>query len=197
MVKKINNGLKNSDLINPSWDQRGYIQIYTGNGKGKTTASLGLVMRALGRNWKVLIVMFTKGGDNYGELISFKNLSSEISNNLTIVQAGLDRVVYSHNKCEDDEKEIKKGWEIAKKAIQNNEFQLIVLDEINIAIDLKILDIEEVVEILKNKPSAMEIVLTGRNAHPRAVEIAHLVSEIKPIKHYWDTGIVARKGIEF
>jgi len=189
--------LKNTDLINPSWEQRGYIQIYTGNGKGKTTASLGLAMRALGRKWKVLIIMFTKGGNNYGELASFKNLSEEISNNLTIVQAGLDRIVYAHNKCADDEKEIKRGWEITKTAIQNNEYQLIILDEINIAIDLKILEVDEVVEILKNKPQNMEIVLTGRNAHKKVIEIAHLVSEIKPVKHYWDTGVEARKGIEY
>lgn len=194
MVKKVN---KNIDLINPSWDQRGYIQIYTGNGKGKTTASLGLAMRALGRNWKVLLIMFTKGGDNYGELTSFRNLSSEISNNLTIEQAGLDRIVYASNVCKDDKKEIQRGWEIAKKAIQNDEYQLIILDEINIAIDLKIIDIDEVVEVMKNKPKDMEIVLTGRNAHPKAIEIAHLVSKIEPVKHYWDTGVSARKGIEF
>lgn len=197
MVKKINESFKNADLINPNWEQHGYIQIYTGNGKGKTTASLGLAMRALGRNWKVLIVMFTKGGDNYGELVSFKNLSEQISNNLTIEQAGLNRIIYASNRNSDDEKEIKKGWDIAKKAIQNNEYQLIILDEINIAIDLKILDIDDVIDVLKNKPKTMEIVLTGRNAHPKAVEIAHLVSEIKPVKHYWDTGVVARKGIEY
>lgn len=189
--------LKNADLINPSWEQHGYIQIYTGNGKGKTTASLGLAMRALGRKWKVLIVMFTKGGDDYGELNSFRNLSEEINDNLTIVQAGLDRIIYANNKNSDDEKEIKLGWEIAKKAILNNEYQLIILDEINIAIDLKILDIDEVVDILKSKPKSMEIVMTGRNANKKAIEIAHLVSEIKPVKHYWDTGVVARKGIEF
>lgn len=192
-----NENFKNADLINPSWEQRGYIQIYTGNGKGKTTASLGLAMRALGRNWKVLVIMFTKGGDNYGELASFRNLSPEIQNNLTIEQAGLDRIIYADNKSDDDEKEIKRGWEIAKKAIQNNEYQLIILDEINIAIDLEILDIDEVVEVLKNKPESMEIVLTGRNAHPKAIEIAHLVSRIQPVKHYWDLGISARQGIEF
>ncbi|MDD3437490.1 MAG: cob(I)yrinic acid a,c-diamide adenosyltransferase [Candidatus Gastranaerophilales bacterium] len=197
MTEKINKNFKNADLINPNWEQHGYIQIYTGNGKGKTTASLGLAMRALGRKWKVLIIMFTKGGDNYGELASFKNLSEEISNNLVIEQAGLDRIVYAANKSDDDEKEIKKGWQIAKKAIENDEYQLIILDEINIAIDLKILDIDEVIKVLQNKPKDMEIVLTGRNAHPKAIEIAHLVSEIKPVKHYWNTGVVARKGIEY
>ncbi len=186
-----------NNLINPNWAQHGYIQVYTGNGKGKTTASLGLAMRALGRCWKVLIVMFTKGGNDYGELNSFMNLSPTIKGNLKIVQAGLNRIVYKNNETEDDIKEIKKGWELAKKAIKNNEYQLIILDEANIAIDMDILDEDEVVDVLKNKPEEMEIVLTGRNAHPKIIEIAHLVSEIKPIKHYWDTGIVARKGIEY
>ena len=185
------------NLINPNWAQHGYIQVYTGNGKGKTTASLGLAMRALGRDWKVLIIMFTKGGDDYGELNSFRELSPKISSNLNIVQAGLDRIVYFDNQNEDDYKEIKKGWELAKNAIKNHEYQLIILAEANIAIDLGILDVDEVVNVLKNKPEEMEIVLTGRNAHPKIIEIAHLVSEINPIKHYWDTGIAARKGIEY
>ncbi len=186
-----------NNLINPQWAKHGYIQVYTGNGKGKTTASLGLAMRALGRCWKVLIIMFTKGGDDYGELNSFRNLSQEIAKNLTIVQAGLDRIVYSDNKNESDEKEIKKGWELAKKAIKNDEYNLIILDEANIAIDLGFIDIDEVIDVLKNKPEEMEIVLTGRNANERIIEIAHLVSEINPVKHYWDTGIAARKGIEY
>jgi len=187
----------NNNLINPSWAQHGYIQVYTGNGKGKTTASLGLAMRALGRNWKVLIIMFTKGGNDYGELNSFRGLSDKISNNLKIVQAGLDRIVYKDNQNKQDEEEIKKGWELAKNAIKNNEYQLIILDEANIAIDMGILDVDEVVEVLKNKPEETEIVLTGRNAHPKIVEIAHLVSKIEPVKHYWNTGIAARKGIEY
>ena len=187
----------NNNLINPNWAKHGYIQVYTGNGKGKTTASLGLAMRALGRCWKVLIIMFTKGGDDYGELNSFRNLSPEISKNLTIVQAGLDRIVYSDNKTQDDAEEIKKGWELAKKAIKNDEYNLIILDEANNAIDLGFIDINDMLEVLKNKPEEMEIVLTGRNARQEIIDIAHLVSEIKPVKHYWDTGIAARKGIEY
>ena len=163
----------------------------------KTTASLGLAMRALGRCWKVLIIMFTKGGDDYGELNSFRNLSPEISQNLTIIQAGLDRIVYSDNKNENDKEEIKKGWELAKKAIKNDEYNLIILDEANIAIDLGFIDLDEMLDVLKNKPDEMEIVLTGRNANPKIIDIAHLVSEIKPVKHYWDKGISARKGIEY
>ncbi len=186
-----------TNLINPNWAQHGYIQVYTGNGKGKTTASLGLAMRALGREWKVLIIMFTKGGNDYGELNSFRELSTKISDNLTIIQAGLDRIVYKNNKSQKDIDAIKEGWSFAKNAIKNNEYQLIILDEANIAIDLGILDIDEVVETLKNKPDETEIVLTGRNAHPKIIELAHLVSNIEPVKHYWDTGIAARKGIEY
>ena len=186
-----------NNLINPDWAKHGYIQVYTGNGKGKTTASLGLAMRALGRCWKVLIIMFTKGGNDYGELNSFRNLSPEIAKNLPIVQAGLDRIVYEQNKNADDEAEIKKGWELAKKVIKNDEYNLVILDEANIAIDLGLIDLDEMIEVLKNKPDEMEIVLTGRNANPKIIEIAHLVSEIKPVKHYWDTGIAARKGIEY
>ena len=187
----------NNKLINPNWAKHGYIQVYTGDGKGKTTASHGLAMRALGRCWKVLIIMFTKGGDDYGELNSFRNLSPEISQNLAIVQAGLDRIVYSDNKTQDDAEEIKKGWELAKKAIKKDEYNLIILDEANIAIDLGFIDINDMLEVLKNKPEEMEIVLTGRNARQEIIDIAHLVSEIKPIKHYWNTGISARKGIEY
>ena len=187
----------NNNLINPDWAKHGYIQVYTGDGKGKTTASLGLAMRALGRCWKVLIVMFTKGGNDYGELISFRNLSPEIAKNLTIVQAGLDRIVYEQNKNADDEAEIKKGWELAKKVIENDEYNLVILDEANIAIDLGLIELQDMLNVLKNKPEEMEIVLTGRNARQEIIDIAHLVSEIKPVKHYWDTGIAARKGIEY
>lgn len=186
-----------NNLINPNWAKHGYIQVYTGNGKGKTTASLGLAMRALGRCWKVLIIMFMKGGDDYGELNSFRNLSPEIANNLTIIQAGPDRIVYQNNKTEADGKLIKEGWTLAKKAIQNDEYNLIILDEANIAIDMGFIDLNEMIDVLKNKPEEMEIVLTGRNARQEIIDIAHLVSEIKPVKHYWDTGIAARKGIEY
>lgn len=184
-------------LYNPEFLQHGYIQVYTGNGKGKTTASLGLAMRALGRGWKVLIVMFTKGGNDYGELIFFSTLCPELKDKVKIVQAGLDRIVYSKNMSSDDSKQIQKGWEIAKNAIQNDEYQLIILDEANIALDLDLIDLNEMIDVLKNKPEEMEIVLTGRNAKEEIIDIAHLVSEIKPVKHYWDKGIKARKGIEF
>jgi len=99
-MKKLDN------LINPNFDRRGYIQIYTGNGKGKTTASLGLALRALGRGWKVLIVLFTKGGSDYGELFAFRELSPKLREHLKIVQAGLDRIVYADIKNESDKRNI-------------------------------------------------------------------------------------------
>lgn len=189
--------MKMNELINPLWDEHGYIQVYTGDGKGKTTASLGLAMRALGQNWNVLLIMFTKGGNNYGELNSFRNLSDKIKKNMTIKQAGLDRIVYTSNMTDEDKKVINDGWIITKQAIKNDEYKLVILDEINIAIDLGIIDVDDVVNVLKAKPDNMEIVLTGRNAHPKIIEIAHLVSKIEPVKHYWDIGVSARRGIEY
>ena len=188
---------KDNNLYNPNWDEHGYIQVYTGDGKGKTTASLGLAMRALGRNWKVLLIMFTKGGNQYGELNSFRNLSEKISNNLTIYQAGTEHIIYSHNITEEDKKVITAGWQLAKKAIKNNEYHLIILDELNIATALGIIDVDDVVDTIKNKPDRMEIVITGRYANDKIIETAHLVSRIDPVKHYWDIGVSARRGIEY
>lgn len=175
--------------------EHGYIQIYTGDGKGKTTASLGLALRALGHGWKVLVIQFTKGdqGTCYGELAS----SSKFLPNLDVVQFGMDRVVYSHNICLGDFKEAKRGFEYAKKAIQSGEYQLIILDEINICVDMGMIKVNELKEVLLNKPESLEIVLTGRRAHPELIAMAHLVTEMKPIKHYFDIGVLARQGIEY
>ncbi len=188
---------QDNNLYNPRFEKIGYIQVYTGNGKGKTTASLGLAMRALGRGWKVLIIMFAKGGNHYGELFSFRELSPKIKELLTIEQAGMDRIVYSENINKEDQKAVKRGWEIAKQAAQSGEYDLIILDEANIAIDLGLINLEEMKTFLKNKPAYLEIVLTGRRAHDDIIELAHLVSEIQPRKHYWNIGVTARKGIEY
>ena len=152
---------KKNKLVNPKFEKKGYIQIYTGNGKGKTTASLGLTLRALGRNWKVLIVMFTKGQENdYGEIISFSNIKSK----LKIIQSGLNRVVYKNNANEQDKDEALKAWKYTKKAISENCYDLIILDELNIVLDLGFIELEDVLQTLKNKPQELEIVITGRNA---------------------------------
>jgi cob(I)alamin adenosyltransferase len=171
--------------------------VYTGDGKGKTTASLGLTFRALGRGWNVLVILFTKGGDDYGEIFLSQQLNPQIGKHLTIVQAGLNRIVFTHNLKKEDAIEIANGWEIAKRAIQSGKYQMIVMDEANIAIDLGLIPLQEMKDALANKPEDLEIVLTGRRAHPEIIEMAHLVSEIRPIKHYWDIGVKARKGIEY
>lgn len=175
--------------------EHGYIQIYTGDGKGKTTASLGLALRALGHGWNVLVIQFTKGdqGTCYGELAS----ASKFLPNLDVVQFGMDRVVYSHNVCLEDFKEAKKGWEYAKEAIMSGKYQLVILDELNICTDMGMIKVAEVKEALLNKPESLEIVLTGRRAHPELVAMAHLVTEMKPIKHYFEVGVLARQGIEY
>ncbi len=176
---------------------RGYIQVYTGDGKGKTTAAMGLALRALGQGKTVDITMFTKGGDNYGEVKAFNKLQPELRKNLTLNQAGLDRIVYTSNETENDRIIMQKGWENAKKVINSGKTDIVILDEMNIAIDLKMIDEKDVIETLKNKPKNVEVVLTGRNAHQAVIDIADLVSNIQPIKHYWNKGVQAREGIEY
>ncbi len=175
--------------------EHGYIQIYTGDGKGKTTASLGLALRAIGHGWNVLIVQFAKGdqANCYGEITS----SLKLMSNLKIKQFGLDRVVYSHNINIDDYKETKKGWEYAKQAIYSKKYQMIILDEINICVDLGMVKISEIKDVLINRPKNIEIVLTGRRAHPELISLAHLVTEMKSVKHYFNQGVIARQGIEY
>ncbi len=175
--------------------KHGYIQIYTGDGKGKTTASLGLALRALGHGWKVLIVQFTKGDSatSYGEIAS----SARFMDNLEVAQFGMDRVVCAHNVNMDDYKEAKRGWEFAKNAINSGKYQLIILDEINICTAMNMIKVSEVKDALLKKPQNLEIVLTGRDAHPELKALAHLVTEMKPVKHYFDTGVMARQGIEY
>lgn len=179
--------------------KNGYIQIYTGDGKGKTTASLGLALRAIGHGWKVLSLHFTKGekeenGENYyGEI----KAASTLMPNLDVMQFGLDRVVYSSNVSMEDYKEIRRGWEEAKERINSGKYGLVILDEINVCVDLGMIKLSELKDFLINRPKNVEIVLTGRRAHPEIVAMAHLVTEMKPIKHYFDIGVRARRGIEY
>lgn len=187
------------ELVNPNFDRHGYVQVYTGDGKGKTTASLGLIVRALGRGWNVMFVMFTKGGnaEKYGELLAFRQLSKEIKNRLTIIQAGCDRIAYSDNINEQDTIFVENGIRNIESAIKTKSYDLIVMDELNIALSLGLVDLDRVLKIIDSKPDNVELVFTGRLAHPKILERAHLISEINPIKHYWDIGIKAREGIEY
>jgi len=169
---------------------KGYIQVYTGNGKGKTTAALGLALRAAGAGLKVYFAQFIKGMD-YSELHSIKKLSK----NITLKQYGRECFIYKEPD-EEDIKAARNGFEEVTKIVLEGKHEIVVLDEINIAIYYKLISVEEVLELIDNKPENVELVLTGRNVDKKIIERADLVTEMKEIKHYYQNGIRARKGIE-
>ncbi len=169
---------------------QGFIQVYTGNGKGKTTAAFGLALRAFGAGKTIFIGQFVKGR-HYSELESIEKNLKEI----VVKQYGLDCFIV--NKPEEkDYLAANNGLDEMKKIIDSGEYDLVIMDELNIALYYKLFEINKVLEILKNKPKHVEIVITGRYAHDKIIEIADLVTEMKEIKHYFNTGIQARIGIE-
>ncbi len=170
----------------------GYIQVYTGNGKGKTTAALGLAVRAAGHKEKTFFGQFLKGQD-YGELNAVKNLSSLI----TIEQYG--RKGFYHVTKDPDKEDIQRartGLKKCQKAMLSGKYRIIVFDEINIAVHFNLLSEKEVLSVLDQKPEDVEIILTGRYAPDTFLDRADLVTEMKDLKHYYEKGIPARKGIE-
>ena len=171
---------------------KGYIQVYTGNGKGKTTASLGLAVRAAGHGLRTVIIQFMKGWIDYGELAGAAMLSPFV----TIHQAGRDTFVNRTNPDPEDLRLARDGWELAKETILGGKADIVVLDEINCAVDFGLLPVAEVLDLLRKKPDGMEIVLTGRGAHEEIVAVADLVTEMREIKHYYARGIDARVGVE-
>jgi cob(I)alamin adenosyltransferase len=166
------------------------IQVYTGCGKGKTTAALGLAMRAAGAGFNVYIGQFAKGRF-YCELAVLKKIK-----NIKVEQFGRGCFIRVRPEKKDIELACK-GLKMAKEAILSKKYRLIILDEINIALSLKLISLREVLGILKAAPKSKEIVLTGRYAPSQIIKIANLVSEIKERKHYYKKGIKARRGIEF
>lgn len=171
---------------------KGYIQVYTGNGKGKTTAALGLALRAAGHRQRVYIGQFLKG-QLYGELLSAKMLAPYI----TIEQFG--RKGFIHVTKDPDEEDIKKTRRGLKKcldAMLSLRYKIIILDEINVAVYFKLLSEKEVLEFLDQKPEEVEVILTGRYAPASFLKRADLVTEMKEKKHYYKKGVKAREGIE-
>lgn len=172
--------------------EKGLIIVNTGNGKGKTTAALGLVLRSFGNGFKVLILQFIKGAWKYGEIEGIKKLGD----NIILKQCGLG----FSRKDKNQEKHIaaaQKTIEEVREAIFSCEYDLIVLDEILYAINFGLIKEDEVIEILKNKPEKLHLVLTGRGASEKIIEVADLVTEMKEIKNPFKKGIKAQKGIEF
>ena len=169
---------------------KGYVQVYTGNGKGKTTAALGLAMRAAGAGFKVFIGQFVKGQD-YSELHSF----ARISDLITIRQYG--RLDYIYGKP--DGRDIicaRKGLAEIKSVVQTGEYKLVILDEANIATHFGLFGVEKITEIIDDRPEHVELVITGRCVDERIVAHADLVTEMREVKHYYAHGILARVGIE-
>lgn len=171
--------------------EKGYIHVYTGPGKGKTTASLGLGLRAAGAGMKVHMVQFMKGR-RYSELDSVEHVPG-----FTISQHGRDEFVNKDNPEQVDIDMAQEGFSYAKEIIKKDKFDMVILDEINVAVDFNLISLDDVLELINDKPEKLELVLTGRYAHPELVKVADLVTEMLEIKHPYQQGVQARKGVDF
>jgi cob(I)alamin adenosyltransferase len=182
----------------PTSSRQGLILINTGPGKGKTTAALGTAFRAAGNGMRVLVLQFLKGSWHYGELDSAEALSRE--DGFTYIMRQLGRGFVKIGGAEADPEDLRmveSAWAEAESAILGGEWDLIVLDEINYAIGYKMLEPERVADTLRRKPEMLHVILTGRNAHPALVELADTVTEMREVKHAYQKGILAQRGIEF
>ncbi|MBN2569247.1 MAG: cob(I)yrinic acid a,c-diamide adenosyltransferase [Deltaproteobacteria bacterium] len=169
---------------------KGYVQVYTGDGKGKTTAALGLALRASGAGLRVYIAQFVKGMD-YSELAAMEKLSGSV----TIKQYGRDCFIYKDPEKEDIEA-AQNGLREVREIMSSGEYQVIILDEANIATYYNLFSVDDLLDFIKAKPENVELVITGRKADPRIIEEADLVTEMKEVKHYYEKGVQAREGIE-
>ena len=170
---------------------KGYVQVYTGNGKGKTTAALGLAVRAVGAGMKVFVGQFVKGM-HYSEL---DVINSDLEN-ITVRQYGRDCFIINEPTPEDKEA-AQNGFERMRQIVRAGKHELVILDELNIAIYYGLISIDEVLRLIKDKPSHVELVITGRYAPDELLKAADLVTEMKEVRHYYQKGVQARKGIEF
>lgn len=168
------------------------ILIYTGNGKGKTTAALGLAMRAVGHGMKVMMIQFMKGKIDYGELNSARDLA-----NFTIEQYGRPEFVDPAQPGEEDIRLARAGFARARAAVMNREYDIVILDEINVAVDYGLIKVEDVIDLLKARPESVSLVLTGRYMPEAFAPYADLITECRNVKHYFDRGEKARKGFEY
>ena len=167
------------------------IQIYTGNGKGKTTSSIGLMIRALGHNWQVCLIQFMKNDWSYGEITTLSKMSG-----LDIFKFGTTEFVDPHNPAKIDYQEAEAGWAKSKEVLQSGKYQLVVLDEINVAVYMKLLSVEKQLELCE-LAGKTELVMTGRYADEQVIARADLVTEMREQKHYFNQGVASREGIEF
>ncbi len=169
---------------------KGFVQVYTGDGKGKTTAAIGLAVRAVGAGLKVFIGQFVKGME-YSELKSLERFAPQ----LLVRQYG--RKSFVHNKPTDEDFRLaREGYEDIRRAIISQQYDVVILDEASVAVYFSLLTVDDLLALIDGKPDAVELVFTGRKADPRLLERADLVTEMKEVKHYYQKGIVARDGIE-
>jgi cob(I)alamin adenosyltransferase len=172
--------------------ENGLVQVYTGNGKGKSSAAFGLALRAIGRGLKVYAIQFIKGGFDYGELYVVDKLP-----NLKLKAFGRGKFVTEKPPGKEDVKLAEQALALAEEVVKSGEYDIVILDEINVALNLKLIEIEKVLELMKNKPKYVELVLTGRYAPNEIIEAADLVTEMREVKHPFNKGYQARKGIEY
>jgi cob(I)alamin adenosyltransferase len=175
-------------------ERKGLLLIFTGPGKGKTTAALGTAFRALGNGMRVLMLQFLKGSWHYGELDAAEKFAGQFE--LRQMGRGFVKVGGAETDPE-DVRMVEAAWEEAKAAIVSGDWDMVVLDEINYAIGYKMLDAEAVAEFLAGRPEMVHVVLTGRNAHPKLVELADTVTEMRQVKHAYEKGVLAQRGIEY
>ena len=172
--------------------KKGLILVYTGDGKGKTTAALGVAFRALGWGAKVSIIQFIKGNWKYGELESAKKFKD-----LEILQMGEGFTWDTQNPARDKEL-VEKAWRVCEKKLLSGKYSVLIFDEINYVMDYNYLDVKQVIKVLQNKPKDVHVILTGRNAKPELIGVADLVTEMKEVKHpFKDQHIAAQKLIDF
>ena len=170
-----------------------FVQIYTGNGRGKTVAALGLALRAAGADLKVLFITFMKSTHPYSELNSLSQLASHI----TLVRAGDDDFVLEKRPATDEEcAAIEHGLDVAREAMQKGGYDMIVLDEIGVAVHFQAIAEEKVIDLIRERPSSVELILTGRYCPPSWLELADLVTDMQEIKHYYSQDITSRKGFD-
>jgi cob(I)alamin adenosyltransferase len=173
----------------------GLVIVYTGNGKGKTTAALGMALRAVGYNHKICLIQFIKGSWPYGEMVSIKRLEPELE--LIIAGKGFVGIIDDKSPREEHIKIAKQALQISKEKIQSGAYNIVILDEVNYAINLGLIDVKDVLELIKSKPENLNLVLTGNHAKQEIIDLADLVTEMKEIKHPYKSGIKAKKGIDF
>jgi len=171
--------------------EEGFVQLYTGDGKGKTTAALGLVLRALGQGLRPAVLQFMKSDPTWGEIVTLGKLG------VLVRQCGLDHWVLKGEASEDDLAAAAAGVDEAEGLVDSGDYDLVVLDELVTAVFFELVPVDRVLALLSSKPAAVELVITGRRAPDELIAAADLATEMRPLKHYYDAGIEARPGIEF